>query len=304
LAAVRKLRYYPNSHARQLAAHTSNTLGMIVSDLENPFFPEVIKGFGARARQKGYEVILSDTNYEPRLMRRAAERMLEQNVRGVAIMTSEMSLGLVQEFVRRRIAVTFLDLGPARRYVSTIKIDYFSGIRQVVEHLHALGHRPTLRSNIARQQAFVDSMHAFGLEPAAILPGNLRYEGGFEAGVALLKLSPRPTAVVAINDLTAVGVIRAFHRSRVRVPDDISVTGFDRTHLAKYVVPSLTTVDLHRNLLGRIAADALHELSLSISPEGKEFRIPIKLIVGESTGPAPSPQETITVQPKALLCKA
>jgi LacI family transcriptional regulator len=131
-------------------------------------------------------------------------------------------------------------------------------------------------------------MRALGLEAGPTLLGNLRYDGGFEAGLALLKLSPLPTAVVAINDLTAVGVIRAFHRNRVRVPEDVSVTGFDRTRLAEYGVPSLTTVDVHCALLGRTAADALHELSSSSSPEGKEYRIPIELIVGESSGPAPS----------------
>ena len=303
LAAVKELRYYPNIHARDLASRNSKTLGMIVSDIGNPFFPEVIKAFETRARELGYEVILSDTDYEPRLMRHAAERMLKQKVRGVAIMTSEMSLKLVEEFVHGRIAVTFLDLGPVREYVSNIKIDYFSGIRRVVEHLYGLGHRriafaggrSNLRSNLARRTAYLNSMRALGLEPGPILPGDLRFKGGFAAGLAILKFSPMPTAVVAINDLTAVGVIKAFHHNGVRVPEDVSVTGFDRTHLAEYVVPSLTTVDLHRDLLGRIAADALHELSSFPNPQGKEYRIPADLIAGESTGPASGIREASPV---------
>lgn len=307
LAAVKQLRFYPNIHARKLAARNSKTLGMIVSDIENPFFPEVIKGFETRARQLGYEVILSDTNYEPRLMKRAAERMLEQKVRGVAIMTSEMSRTLVEEITRRRIAVTFLDLGPVRKYASNIKIDYFSGIRQVVEHLYRLGHRriafaggrPRLRSNLARQMAYTESMQALGLEPNPILPGNLRFDGGFAAAQALLNISPMPSAVVAINDLTAVGVVRAFCQNGLRVPKDVSVTGFDRTHLAEYVVPSLTTVDLHRDLLGRTAADALHDLSCSSKPRGREYRIPAELVVGESTGPVPTAQEVDGIQARS-----
>jgi len=296
MAAVRELGYYPNSHARRLASRNSNTLGVIVSDIGNPFFPEVIKGFEARARLRRYEVIISDTNYEPRLMRRAAERMLEQKVRGVAIMTSEMSIRLVKEFVRRRIAVAFLDLAPVQEYVSNIKIDYYAGIQQVLNHLYGLGHRriafaggrPSLRSNLARLHAYVQCMQALGLEPGPMLPGNLRFDGGLAAGKALTQISPMPTAVVAVNDLTAVGVIKAFHQKGLRVPEDVSVTGFDRTHLAEYVMPSLTTVDLHRELLGRTAADALHELSTSANPQGKEYHIPAKLVVGESTGPAPS----------------
>ncbi len=294
LAAVKRLGYFPNAHARNLASRSSRTLGMIVSDIENPFFPEVIKSFEVRARHLGYEVTISDTNYEPQLMRRAAERMLEQKVRGVAIMTSEMSLQLINEIVRRRIAVTFLDLGPVRQFVSNIKIDYATGIRQVVEHLHQLGHRriafaggrPRLKSNVAREQAYVESMRSLGLEPGPIVPGNLRFDGGFSAGQAIMRAVPMPTAVVAINDLTAVGVIKALAEGGFQIPQDVSVTGFDRTHLAKFVLPSLTTVDIQRDLLGRVAADALHELSSSPNPQGKEYFIPPELIIGDSTGPA------------------
>jgi len=102
-----------------------------VSDIENPFFPEVIKSFDVRARQLGYDAVLSDTNYGPHRTREAAERMMEHDVRGVAVMTSEIRLKLIRELARRRIAVTFLDLAPVRSYVSNLKIDYFSGIEQI-----------------------------------------------------------------------------------------------------------------------------------------------------------------------------
>ena len=296
LSVVRRLGYFPNAHARNLAWRTSRTLGVIVSDIENPFFPEVIKSFETRARQLGYEVILSDTNYDPSLMRRATEKMLEHHVRGVAVMTSEANLPLIDEIARRRIAVTFLDLGPVQKYVSNIRIDYFSGIQQVVEHLFQLGHRrmtfagerPGLKSNIARREAFIECMKALGLDPGPLLKGDLRFEGGVAAALTILKLRPRPTAVLAVNDLTAVGLIKGFTQAGLRVPGDISVTGFDNTHLAEYITPSITTVDIHRDWVGRMAADALHELSTADEPQGKEYLIPAELIVKASTGPAPS----------------
>ena len=296
LSVVRRLGYFPNAHARNLAWRSSRTLGMIVSDIENPFFPEIIKSFEARARQLGYEVILSDTNYDPSLMRRATERMLEHHVRGVAVMTSEANLPLIDEIARRRIAVTFLDLGPVQKYVSNIRIDYFSGIQQVVEHLFQLGHRrmtfagerPGLKSNIARREAFVECMKALSLDPGPMLKGDLRFEGGRAAALTILKLKPRPTAVVAVNDLTAVGLIKGFTQAGLRVPKDISVTGFDNTHLAEYITPSITTVDIHRDWLGRMAADALHELSTAGEPQGREYSIPAELIVKASTASAPS----------------
>src|SRR6266480_6422818 len=106
LATVKRLGYVPDVHARRLASNNWRTLGIIVSDIENPFFPEVIKSFETRAQQLRYDAILSDTNYDPRKTRKAAERMMEHNVRGVAVMTSEISLQLIHELARRRIAVT------------------------------------------------------------------------------------------------------------------------------------------------------------------------------------------------------
>ena len=296
LSVVRRLGYFPNAHARNLAWRTSRTLGMIVSDIENPFFPEVINSFEARARQLGYEVILSDTNYDPSLTRRATEKMLEHHVRGVAVMTSEANLPLIQEIARRRIAVTFLDLGPVQKYVSNLRIDYFSAIQQVVEHLFQLGHRrmvfaggrPGLKSNTARREAFIECMKALGLGPGPTLTGDLRFEGGMAAALAIMELKPRPTAVVAVNDLSAVGLIKGFTQAGLRVPEDISVTGFDNTRLAEYITPSITTVDIHPDWLGRMAADSLHELATADEPQGKEYLIPAELIVKASTGPAPS----------------
>src|SRR6202165_4793471 len=141
LSAVKRLGYFPDVHARHLASRESRTLGIIVSDIVNPFFPEVIKGFETRARQLGYDAILSDTSYDPHRTREAAERMMEHQVRGVAIMTSEMSLKLIHELARRKIAVTFLDLAPVREYMSNLRIDYFSGVEQIVKYLYKNGHR-------------------------------------------------------------------------------------------------------------------------------------------------------------------
>lgn len=293
LATVKRLGYVPDVHARRLASSNRRTLGIIVSDIENPFFPEVIKSFETRARELGYDAILSDTNYDPHRTREAAERMMEHKVRGVAIMTSEMSMRMVHELARRKIAVTFLDLAPVRGYMSNLRIDYESGIEQIVRYLHGHGHRQIafvagregLKSNRARRAAYEHSMRDLGLTAGPILPGDLHFEGGLEAGRNLAKMRPRPTAVVAVNDLTAIGVVKGLLEAGCRVPEDVSVTGFDKTRLAEYSNPSLTTVDIHRDLLGRMAADALHELTNSENAHGKEYRIGAELVIGKSSGP-------------------
>jgi len=293
LSTVKRLGYLPNIHARRLASRDTRTMGIIVSDIVNPFFPEVIMSFLARTRQLGYETILSETNYDPRRTQEAASRMMAHNVSGVAIMTSEFSARLIDELTRRKIAVTFLDLAPARGYVSTLRIDYASGIEQIVKYLYRQGHRkiafvagrPKLKSNEARLEAYKRSMQAAGLKPGPVLHGDLRFEGGLAAGLAIAQMAPRPTAVMAVNDLTAVGVMKGLMSAGLRIPQDISVTGFDRTRLAEYSNPSITTVDIHRDLLGQMAADALHELYRSTNPQGREYEISAELVVGNSSGP-------------------
>jgi LacI family transcriptional regulator len=226
-------------------------------------------------------------------MRRAAERMLEQKVRGVAILTSEMNHAWLDEIVKRNIPLACFDLDFVSDRATNIKVDYASGMQQVVDHLYSLGHRriafvggqQTFKNIMSRQENFVASMQAHGLGPGPILIGNQRLDGGHAAGRSVLQLAPRPTAVVAMNDLTAVGLINAFNEAGLRVPEDISVTGFDNTYLAEYFVPRLTTVDMHPDQMGRTAAQALHEASSSTDSGGKEYTIEIKLVRGQSTGP-------------------
>jgi LacI family transcriptional regulator len=295
LAVAHHLKYHPNRHARNLAAGNSRTLGIVVSDIENPFFTVIIKNYEAQARRYGYEVIASETGYELALMRRAAERMIEQEVSGVAIMTSEMNSTWLEEIVQRSIPVTCFDLDFVSEHASNIKVNYISGMQQLVEHLYQLGHRRIayvggrrkFKNILSRYEGYVRSMAALGLEPGPVLTGNQRLDGGYAEGMSIVGMSPRPTAVVAVNDLTAVGLITAFCESGLRVPQDISVSGFDNTYLAAYFVPRLTTVDMHPDVLGRTAADALHDAIASPACGGKEYAIKIDLVAGKSTGPAP-----------------
>jgi DNA-binding LacI/PurR family transcriptional regulator len=295
LAIARQLKYYPNRHARSLASGSSRALGVIVSDIQNPFFAVAIRSFEEQVRKWRYEVIVSETNYDVALMTRAAERMLEQKVRGVAILTSEMSPLWLEEIVRRDIPVACFDLDFRSEKAINIKVDYATGMRQVIEHLYHLGHRRiafvggrmAFKNILSRQENYVASMQALQLEPGPILIGNQRMDGGRAAGVSILAMSPRPTAVVAMNDLTAVGLIAAFSAGGLRVPADISVTGFDNTYLAEYFVPRLTTVDMHPDILGMTAADALHEASSSANSTAVEHTIKLSLVIGKSTGPNP-----------------
>ena len=124
------------------------------------------------------------------------------------------------------------------------------------------------------------------LKVGTVLEGNSHFDGGLAAGAQICQLNPQPTAVVATNDLTAIGIIKALQSNGLDVPRQISVTGFDCTQLAAYTTPSLTTVDLQRDLIGRTAADALQSLFISATHMGQEYPIVPTLRPGESTGKA------------------
>src|SRR5262249_23699158 len=113
LTAMQSLNYRPNAAARGLASGRSRILGLIISDISNPFFPELVKSIEEKASAHGYDVLLANTNYDPRRTSACVQRMLEQNVRGVAIMTSEMDLSLSKRLAAKRVAVVFLDVGEA-----------------------------------------------------------------------------------------------------------------------------------------------------------------------------------------------
>jgi LacI family transcriptional regulator, galactose operon repressor len=296
LEVIRRHNYYPSAHARGLASGRTNLIGLVISDIANPFFPELVKGIETAAYEKGYEVILADTNYDPRRMSNYVRRFIERGVQGVALMTSEFDQPLLDELARREVSVVFLDIGRPGPHSSNLAVDYSTGIEQAIAHLVQLGHRqiayvggpPHLRSSKRRFTAFVRSFRRhIGHEPSGLYEGDFRIEGGRRAGEALLASPERHTAVMVANDMMALGVAQACRAAARVIPRDLSIVGFDDIALAALAQPPLSTVTIPREVLGRKAIDAL--LATISDPErrGVEVDIPTSLVVRESTGPAP-----------------
>jgi LacI family transcriptional regulator len=291
--AVTALNYYPNSHARALVSGRSRLIGLIVSDITNPFFPELIRGFEALAERQQYDLLVTSTDYETARMTACLRRMLERKVDGVAMMTSEMDVGLIKELSRRGVPIVFMDVGQVGPRMSHVAIDYGHGIQQAVDHLVELGHRQIafisgpldLHSARTRRQAFVECIRAHKLKPEArlIREGTHTAEGGQKAMGALLRLSRRPTAVVASNDWTAIGALHAIDAAGLRVPDDISVVGFDDIPLVSYMNPALTSVRMSAADVGTTAFQALFGLIGGERAEGAVYQVPTRLIVRAST---------------------
>jgi LacI family transcriptional regulator len=214
-------------------------------------------------------------------------------VDGVALMTSEMDLGLIRELSRRGVPIVFMDVGQMGPRMSHVSIDYGNGIKQAVDHVLQLGHKHVafisgpldLHSARTRRQAFVDAMRRRGLVPDRkfIREGTHTAEGGQREMAALLRLSNRPTAVVASNDWTAIGALHAIHAAGLRVPDDMSVVGFDDIPLVSYTAPALTTVRMSAADVGATGFQALFRLIGGERQEGDVYQIPTKLVIRDST---------------------
>ncbi len=299
---VEELGYHPNTQARALVSGRSRILGLIVSDITNPFFPEVIRGFEEVAVPAGFEVLLSSTNYQLSKMASSVRRMLERKVEGVAIMTSEMDDALITELVDRNIPLTFIDVGPPKRHVSNIQVNYLEGIEQAIRHLLRLGHRriafvggpQRLQSARIRCQVFLKCLrdNDVGISSDLIVESDHTMEGGFQAVSKLLSFRRPPTAVLASNDLTAVGLLCGLDREGLRAPADISVVGFDDIHLSQFTSPPLTTVRLSRPELAKRSFEALLAdiEGHADTAQGATYSIGTRLIVRNSTGKYPNRQ--------------
>ncbi|HEY0760518.1 MAG TPA: LacI family DNA-binding transcriptional regulator [Acidisarcina sp.] len=296
--AIEDLNYFPNSQARALVSGRSKLLGLIVSEITNPFFPELIQEFESIAVEHGYEILIGSTNYDPKRMESCVRRMLERKVDGVAIMTFGIEELLLKRFATGDIPTVFIDIGPEHRRSTTLIVDYRQGINEGVQHLAVLGHQKIafisgplkLRSAETRQAAFIDCLKAIGLTPCAswLLEGDHTLDGGRDAMHRLLRLPGLPTAVMCSNDMTAIGVLHALFEAKLRVPEDLSLIGFDDVHIAEYTIPPLTTVRMSCHDLARSAVFALldHLESTSRVPA---HLIPTRLIVRQTTA-TPSPR--------------
>jgi DNA-binding LacI/PurR family transcriptional regulator len=297
---VDELGYYPNTQARALVSGRSRIFGLVVSEITNPFFPEIVQAFEDIAVQHNYEILLTSTVHNPKRMEIAVRRMIERRVDGVAILTFGMEDSLVEDLRFRKVPLVFVDVGPHVPGVSNIRVNYQHGIRQAVQHLATLKHTriafvagpSTLKSAMARKAAFEAAMQETGLEvpPEMIVEGDHRMEGGMRALVQLAGLPQRPTAVLCSNDMTAVGVMREAYECGIVIPRDLSLVGFDDIRLSQFTTPPLTTVQMSQTLLAEYAFQALRRAveGTSAGPAGNEYELMTTLVLRRSTAPAPS----------------
>jgi LacI family transcriptional regulator, galactose operon repressor len=276
-----------------LVSGRSGLLGLVVSEITNPFFPELIQGFEDVAVENGYEILVSSTNYDPQRMAKCIRRMLERKADGVAIMTFGLEEPLLDQLAQRNVPLVFVDVAPERPGVSLLKVDYYQGIRQGVQHLAVLGHRriafiagqKTLHSAQSRLAAFTRALEECGIPvaPEFVVEGDHTMEGGIRAAEKLLAPNTRPSAVMCSNDMTALGMLHASYRAGLKIPRDLSVIGFDDIEMARLMIPPLTSVQMSRIDLARAAVTALRA-HIEATASEREYSIGTRLVVRQSTG--------------------
>ncbi|MGA3088406.1 MAG: LacI family DNA-binding transcriptional regulator [Terriglobales bacterium] len=290
---IDELGYFPNTQARALVSGRSRIFGLIVSEITNPFFPEIVQTFENLAVENNYEILLTSTVHDPKRMESSVRRMIERRVDGVAILTFGMEDALLNHLRFRKVPLVFVDVGPNAPGIVNIRINYLNGIRQAVQHLAALRHKhiafisgpPNLKSAISRKSAFETSMKEIGLSAEFMVEGNHRMDGGMRALMEFNKFSSRPTAVLCSNDMTAIGVMREAYDQDIKIPDDLSVIGFDDIRLAEFTIPPLTTVQMSQTELAKIAFHALLNEVQRESPatERSEYHLSTSLVLRRST---------------------
>ena len=296
--ALEESNYHPNINARALSVRNNRVIALIVSSLANPYFAEIYQMVEELAQQKGYEVLVADTDYSPERLAERVRLMLGRRVAGLGVVVSEMDERVSQVLERSKIPVVVSDVRVPSPNITNIHINCGKGMQRLLDHLRSLGHRrmafvdhhSTLESITERRKAFLERVGKFSSAQARIFTELDSLEGGRQAVRNLLSSGFDPTAVVCIYDRMAIGVLKELREHGIRVPDDISVTGFDNTIYAEYVSPALTTVHIDREKI------ACHLFENLIRPKpvpdghaswgGREIFIDTQLVVRESTGTA------------------
>ena len=293
MAAVDELNYHRNVHARRLAIGKSDLFGLVISEIVNPFFSEIIRGFQAAAWDRGFDVLLLNTEYDEKRTESVVQKLIENSVRGVAIMTSSLGDNFISTLTIKGIGVVTCNPVPANRLVSNVTIDYKRGLVQAIEHVASLGHRRAAviagpqsnRTASAIKHALVAGLKQRGLDPDPVAHSDYHFDAGASAVQAVLSTKDTPTVIFCGSDLIAMGAMIALEEAGINVPDDISIVGIDDIPFSFLVRPALTTIRVPREHLGALSFESLDKMLKLKRLRGAEYVVDTELVIRKSTAP-------------------
>jgi LacI family transcriptional regulator len=267
LDAIDKLKYSPNLYARGLVIGKTNTIGLVISDIRNPFYPELIQGTEEIASKNGYNVFLCNIGYDIEKIKKSIEALISRKIDGIILATSLIEDSIIKEILNYKINFVMVDLGNTNIKIDSIIFDYASGIEEAFDYLISLGHRNIFfisgpqnhRTSMIRINNFTGAVlkHKNLKINYDIIEGDHKLEGGYEAAKKILDGKLIPTAVMCSNDLTAIGAMQSFMEGGLKIPQDISIIGLDNIQLSEIIKPHLTTIELDRYKIGSTLMELL-----------------------------------------------
>jgi LacI family transcriptional regulator len=292
-AAVRELNYRPSSIARSLKVQSTNTLGMLVTASRNPFFAEVVHAVERRCYERGYTLFLCNTEGDVKRMEANLDALEEKRVDGLLLLCSEVNNDILRLLEAERPTPTVVfDWGPESDNVDRIYDNSPDGGYMAVRYLIEMGHTKIgcvtgpmeRRSAIERLEGLRKAMDEAGLpvHEEWIVEGDYDCEGGISAMRQLMQQPVRPTALFVCNDMMALGVINEAARLGVRIPEDLSIVGYDDIYIARYMIPPLTTIHQSTSGIAAMAVDTLIERLGSKRDKGRVIRIEPRLVERDS----------------------
>ncbi len=300
--AINALNYVPNRAARALQSGNSNLIGIIVSDVINPYYAELIRSVTTHAIENAYDVFSVDLNYDAAAMPAKLASLLEHKPDGVLLFTHHHNDTILETLRQSGLPTVLLNWGATAKNISNLAIDYRSGMCNVVEHLTELGHRRI--AFVAGLQKYGDpsgkaeAFHFACRKFSAVLDTPLFFEGDLKLNHAAatdvidsmltVPIDKRPTAIIAANDLMAISILNELQENDFQVPADISLVGIDDIELAGFIRPKLTTLRQPRRQTGEIAFNLFKQLIEQETTTGISHSISLRLVKRDSTGVAPS----------------
>lgn len=298
--AIGDVGYHPDAIARSLKKGSTQTLGLIISDIANPFFTALVRGIEDVANARGYAVILCNTDEDLEKERAYLRLLRSRRVDGLIMAAAGAGEDYHRFFVAVNTPLVFIDRKIPTVPADAVVVDNVAGARQVVEYLLRLGHRrigtitglPQISTTHERIQGYRQALESSGqtVDPGLMRGGNSRLEGGHQAALALLELAQRPTAIFATNNLMAIGLMRAVAERGLRCPEDLSVACFDDFDWASVFHPRLTTVAQPTYEMGAKAAELLFaRLEGTLAGDPREVVLSPTVVIRDSCA-APPPE--------------
>jgi DNA-binding LacI/PurR family transcriptional regulator len=291
---AREAGYRTSLAARSLVTRRSDTIGVVVTNIADPFVAGVVSGVEETADQRGLSVFLANCNAEPEREVRVARKFEERRVDGIIVTASRVGAQYVPLLTHMQVPIVLLNNQHPSQYAHSVMIANVEASLTATWHLIQLGHRRIAylgdrcgyQSDAERQQGYRRALQEAGisLDPLLLVHGNGKPEGAESAMAELLDLAAPPTAVFCYNDMSALGALRQIRERGMKIPGDISIIGFDDIYFSQYLDPPMTTVRQPMRQMGRIAMETLFQI-FEDAESRHDIRVPGELIVRKSTAP-------------------